>query len=75
MVPDKSHPRYRELVTGQFEHTFQVFSANMCISNNQRKVRAANSSPQSIAEAISDLHAFFSKFESVFADELKLIFK
>ncbi len=74
MVPEKSHPLYRKLVTGESTYAFQTFSANMCISNNQRKVRAAAGDPAVIEEAVADLHAFFVKFESVFGDELKKIF-
>ncbi len=74
MVPEKSHPLYRQLVTGESSHAFQVFSANMCISNNQRKVRASGNDPAVIEEAVNDLHAFFVKFESVFGDELKKFF-
>lgn len=74
MVPDKSHPRFRELVTGQYAHSFPIFSANMCLSNNLRKVRAGGASPTIVSAAIDDMHAFFVKFEADISDDLRRIF-
>lgn len=74
MVPDKDHARFRQLVTGEISHTFQLFSANMCLSRNQRKVAEEGRSPMAISEAIEDLHSFFVKFETLLTDDLNTLF-
>jgi hypothetical protein len=74
MIPPKSHPRFKQLVTGEFSHSFQVFAGSMCISRNLREVQKSGGSPQAVAAAIDDVYAFFVKFESVLAADLKAIF-
>lgn len=73
MVPTPNHPRYRQLVTGEFVHNFKQFSAGMCVSRNQRKV-AMNPESTTVNGAIHEVHAFFEKFENILADDLKAIF-
>jgi hypothetical protein len=73
MVPSPSHPRYRQLVKGEFTHKFKQFTAGMCVSRNQRKV-AMDNSPQATAEAVKDIHEFFQKFEGILEEDLKAIF-
>jgi hypothetical protein len=74
MVPDKNHIRFRQLVTGEISHSFKLFSANMCLSRNQRKVAEEGRSPMAMTEAIEDLHSFFVKFESIMTDDLNTLF-
>jgi len=74
VIPDKNHPRYRQLVTGEFRHSFQNFTAGMCVSRNQRLVRESAESPDSIGTATEVVHGFFVKYEELFAADLKIIF-
>ena len=74
MIPDKNHPRFRQLVTGEFAHSFQNFTAGMCVSRNQRIVREAGGSPDAVASATEIVHGFFVKYEDLFAADLKIIF-
>jgi hypothetical protein len=74
MIPPKSHPRYKQLVTGEFTHSFQVFAGSMCVSRNSRNVQASGGSPEAVAAAVEDVYAFFVKFESVLTADIKAIF-
>jgi hypothetical protein len=74
MLPPKSHPRLRQLVTGEYSYSFQVFAGSMCVSRNLREVQKSSGSPEAVAAAIDDVYAFFTKFESVLAADLKAIF-
>lgn len=74
MVPDKSHPRFRELVTGEYGHSFSGFPANMCLSNCQRRVRARGEDPTVVDAAVEEVHAFLQKFETEFAEDIRRIF-
>jgi len=74
MIPPKTHPRYRQLVTGELSPSFQAFAFSMCVSRNRRQVEHEGKSPDSIAAAIDDIHAFLAKFESVLEPDMKSIF-
>ena len=75
MVPPKTHPRYRQLVTGEFSPSFQAFAFSMCVSRNKRQVEHEGKSPASISTAIEDIYAFVVKFEAVLEADLKAIFQ
>lgn len=74
MIPPKSHPRYRQLVTGEFTHPFKAFAGSMCVSQNLRSVKNSGGSPESIEAAVNDVYAFFVRFESTLVDDIKAIF-
>lgn len=74
MVPPKSHPRFRELATGSFEHSFRLMTAGMCVSRNVRAIRMSEAPPELVGRAIDDIHAFFTRHEPIMADDLKAIF-
>lgn len=74
MVPPKSHPRYKELVTGQFSHSFRLLPAGMCVARNLRAVRLEGGGSELLQNAIEDVHTFFSKYEPIMTDDLKAIF-
>ncbi|HNY29488.1 MAG TPA: hypothetical protein PKO15_01250 [Fibrobacteria bacterium] len=74
MVPPKSHPRYRELVTGSFSHSFRLMPAGMCVTRNLRAIRIEGGQPEVVQQAIEDVHEFFAKYEPIMADDLKDIF-
>lgn len=74
MIPAKSHPRLKQLVTGEYNHSFKSFAGSMCISRNQRAVRMAGGSPEAVASAIDDVYAFLTKHEQALDDDIKAIF-
>lgn len=74
MVPPKTHKRFRQLVTGEFTHSFRLLPAGMCVARNLRAVRLDGSGSSLVDTAIDDVHAFFTKYEAIMGDDLKAIF-
>lgn len=74
MIPPKSDPRWKQLLTGDLQHSFAAASAAMCVSRNRRRL-LQDSSAEAVQKGVDDVHAFFSKFESIVADDLKAIFE
>lgn len=74
MMPPKSHPRWKQLVTGDLKHPFKALSGAMCVSRIVRFVQKEGATPEAIELAISDLQEFFSKLEGPLAEDLKEIF-
>lgn len=74
MIPPKSDPRWKDLLTGRCRHQFKLASAAMCVARNQRHV-IQDSSPQMIEKCVDEIHTFFSKFESIAAEDLDAIFE
>ena len=73
MIEPKDHPRWKELLTGQIQHQFQLASAAMIVSRCQRQV-ARDSSQQAYEKNLDEMYAFFTKFEHVVSDDIKAIF-
>jgi len=74
MIPPKSHPRFRQLVTGELNHSFKSISTSMFGTLLVRRVQAANQAPAAIIAAIDEVAVFFDKYESIVSDDLKSIF-
>jgi CheY-like chemotaxis protein len=74
MVPPKTHPRFKQLVTGEFTYSFRALAGSMCVSRNQREVRRSGKDEKAVAAAIDDVHAFFVKFEKALAADIDAIF-
>jgi hypothetical protein len=74
MIPSKDHPTWKQLVTGERALAFKALSAAMCLSRILRFVQKEGGSPQAVALAVDDLHAFFRKLEGPLAEDLKAIF-
>ena len=74
MVMPKTDPRWKSLVEGKITHEFKSVSGSLMLSRITRGYIAeptAANLENGIAEAIS----FFTKYETLFADDLKIIFK
>jgi hypothetical protein len=74
MIPTKNHPRIRQLVLGEISPSFEAFAFSMCVSRNRRQVEMEGKAPAAVEKAVSDVHEFMSKYESVLAADLKSIF-
>jgi hypothetical protein len=73
MIPPKSHPKWKMLVTDQITYDFKLVSGSMLLGTLVRKVKKDNS-PEMIDACIDDAREFFQNFEEIFRDDLKVIF-
>lgn len=73
MIPDKSDPRWKKLVTGEKNHQFKMTAAGMCVNRNQRMYKRDNSEA-AMKSAVDNLHEFFTKFETIAVDDIKALF-
>jgi hypothetical protein len=71
MIPPKSDPCWKALVTGQLQHQFKLASLAMCIARNQRQVKQ---NPAAADQGIEDIYSFCSKFEKLVESELQTAF-
>ncbi len=74
MLPPKSHPAWKRLVTGELTHAFQLVSAGMCVSRNVRAVQAQGKSPQAVDAAVEEVRAFFQRYENILQNDITRIF-
>lgn len=73
MIPPKIHPKWAALVKGDLKVQFRVFAGNMMLNQCQRKI-AESGSPDVLRACVDEAHAFFTKYERIYADELKALF-
>jgi len=73
MIPPKNHPKWASLVKGEIKTQFSVFAGNMMLSQCHRKY-SRDSSPESLRACIDEAHVFFTKYESIYQNELRAIF-
>ena len=73
MIPPKSHPIWKLLVTNRISHDFKLVTGSMLVETLVRKVQRDNS-PETIESCIDDAHEFFEDFEDVFHEDIKDIF-
>lgn len=66
-IPPKSAPVWRKLVTGEVNHKFSFFAANMVIGRCGRNFKL---DPSSLAKGIEEIHEYFEKHADQTADEL-----
>jgi hypothetical protein len=69
MIPPKTHAKWAAIVKGDVVPKFTVFAGNMMLSTCQRKL-ARDKSPEVLRACIDEAHAFFSKYENMYASEL-----
>lgn len=72
MIPAKSHPKWQPLVKGDLKAQFKVFAGNMMLSQCARKLKQ-DPSADALRACVDEAHAFFTKYEGVYGDELKAI--
>lgn len=68
-IPAKDHPDWARLVKGELPLHFSTFAGNLLISQCNRAL-AQDAAPDKVRRCIDEVHAFFSKYESLYADEL-----
>ncbi|SEP64582.1 hypothetical protein SAMN04488038_10166 [Solimonas aquatica] len=73
MIPPKSHPKWAALAKGEVKVQFRVFAGNMMLNQCQRKL-AENGSAETLRACIDEVHAFFTKYERIYAAELETLF-
>ena len=73
MVPSKTDPRWKKLVSGELNHQFKMTAAGMCVSRNQRMYKRENSEA-AMKSAVDNLHEFFTKFEQIAGDDINALF-
>lgn len=73
MIPPKSDPCWRDLMNGTIKHDFKLVSAGMCLSRNRRNYKL-NPTEHNFEQAVEELHAFFTKYESLLNEDLPHIF-
>ena len=73
MIPPRSDPKWKMLLTNQIPHNFKLVTGGMLLDTLIRKVKK-DSSPETIDGCIDDAYEFFKIFEDVFFDDLKVIF-
>lgn len=73
MIPPKNHPKWTALVKGEVKPKFSVFAGNMMLSQCQRRL-VRDASPDSVRACVDEAHAFFTKYENLYRDELLTVF-
>ncbi|MBF0236769.1 MAG: hypothetical protein HQM12_03625 [SAR324 cluster bacterium] len=73
MIPDKSNPKWKQLVTGALPHQFKVVPAGMLISRLLRESQKDRSTAN-IERCVKEAHEFFIKYESLLGNDIKAIF-
>jgi hypothetical protein len=73
MVPPVSDPRWRSIVTGTIAFEPTMLATQILMGRLLASVRS-DQSQDNVSRAISDLRAFFEKYETIAAIDLALIF-
>ncbi|EIJ41242.1 hypothetical protein BegalDRAFT_0322 [Beggiatoa alba B18LD] len=73
MVPDKSEPLWRLLVTGQKGYKCQVVPASMMLARVIRSTQLDNSA-ENIDKCINEIHSFFTRYEPILEQDIQAIF-
>ncbi|GAB6088507.1 hypothetical protein [Spirochaeta dissipatitropha] len=73
MIPDITDTRWEQLVTGGIAHQFKSTPAGMCVSRNVRRL-AGDGSAETRQKAVSEVHAFFSKYAHILGEDIQAVF-
>jgi hypothetical protein len=73
VLPAKSNQKWREVVTGKTRYAFEHLGLKILMTRIELQLMR-DASNESVDKAVSDLHAFFQKFELVASEDLKKIF-
>ena len=74
MIMPKSDPRWKMLIEGKIKHEFKSVSGSLMLSRITRSY-TVDPNAATLATGIEEAVAFFTKYEVLFADDLKIIFK
>lgn len=72
MTPERTHPRWRELVAGQRRFALQNLAARMLIT--RLRLRTLRQEEAVILEAIDVAWDFFERNEATTQDDLRAVF-
>lgn len=70
MIPDKSSPCWQQILTGKKTIQTQTLGLQMLLKRLQRHITPSTSEAD-LSAAAGDLHAFFVKYQSMLANEIK----
>ena len=73
MIPTKKNPKWKALVKGEIEITFNLIAGNMLLHRLTRSTKR-DGSDSNIQKCIDEAYNYFAKFESAFSQELNRIF-
>lgn len=73
MVPGKTDPRWKQIVTGNKEYNFSGLATKMLMMR-VKMITKTDQSPAKVQEAIDIAHDFFMKNENIVKDDIKLLF-
>jgi len=71
MIPPKTAPCWKALLTGQTPAKFKMAALAMCVARNQRQ---ALQDPASLDKCVDEVHLFCTKFERLVEQELNVVF-
>lgn len=72
MIPEKSDPRWKEIILGNDSLNFQALPTKMLMM--RVRILARDKTPQKVEEAIEIAHDFFSKNASIVLRDISLLF-
>lgn len=72
MVPPESHPAWAKLVKGEIDHKFGPASAGMLLFNLRLKYKK---NPSSLHDCVREAHTFFERYQNIFVNDMKILFK
>jgi hypothetical protein len=73
MVPSTDNPRWREVLDGTLTHQFKSVPAGLMVSRLKRQL-VTDGSEENWQKSISEMRAFFEKYEKVMANDISAIF-
>lgn len=73
MIPDKTNTKWKDLVTGKFQHNFKAVPAGLLIARLARQCQNG-SSEQDVVKYIQEAYDFFDKYQQVFSEDIHAIF-
>lgn len=74
MLPPKSHSKWVDLIKGDVQVNFSVFAGNMLINRLSRSVKK-DSSKNNVQKCVEEAYNFFSRFSTIYKDELNTVFR
>lgn len=74
MIPAKTHPEWKALLTDGRTHQFKFLALKFLMSRLQLQLKSDNSSAN-VQRCVSELHAFAIKHEKFVADDLAPVFR
>ena len=71
MIPAMHHPAWEKLIKGENRCKFSNAAASMLFFHLQAQYKR---DPSRLDEQITQARAFFSKYEKILADEIRMLF-